>query len=763
MAVPQFRYPLDKTGENPNNFVSGERHSLNPQSSITNVRVLAPYYGPFFSESLRMTDMSNGRVLVKDTDYKITDLLQDPTLLFAKPIGQFIVVINGTVSNEVTISYQVLGGNYQNDATAVTHVYETFLNDTRPVDWDNISGKPTTYPPSLHIHMLEDVIGFGPVIVALEQLKEAILLSNTPMVQSLIDWVNTRKTPWENMVNVPDFALASRVVGTPTNGGLTGGGNLTKDLSLSLQKLFAKEGTFGSAGESLQLGIDVFGRVNKVITLPSTVNWDNLLERPTTVGGFGITDAVKTHSDQSIDGIKTFLRPIVGSLKGNADTATVLKTARKIGIKGAVTGTPTAFDGSKDIDIPVTDLNASNLSTGIVPPARMEGVYEDITLRLNDGNSVIKEVSPGNSNTSARLVYGLAAYRGASAATSGAIVFTAPDNSFAVMHQLEVSLMTYTPPRAGKIVVNGYRSSPTTFSNTSVVQLGSANVQVRWAINPQGKTCLILGDTGTSWSYPNAVIAEALISHSGSNEDYCKDWTSTLTADLSGYTAITNCPVLPVDTSITGNAATANEAMKVLWNNVQQTPTTIGGYGITDAVTTSGDQIINGKKTFTNVQTGKGSLAANIHNAGFSQIVSQDFLNWFMANNFSSAPVNGVSVIRLGSLVIQYGVGTNTVWYLPRGNVYLTTLPVPLRYMTGLSLYPLTDMGNGSVLPVQQAYSPYWGTTAVPQTPGSAPINYIMNGHYVKKWDGGDDPGPGYVDYNLSGITGFWVVFGSAW
>lgn len=45
----------------------------------------------------------------------------------------------------------------------------------------------------------------------------------------------------------------------------------------------------------------------------------------------------------------------------NVESADKLKTARTIGLSGAVTSTPTAFDGSKDINIPITRLNESYL------------------------------------------------------------------------------------------------------------------------------------------------------------------------------------------------------------------------------------------------------------------------------------------------------------------------------------------------------------------------------------------------------------------
>ena len=66
----------------------------------------------------------------------------------------------------------------------------------------------------------------------------------------------------------------------------------------------------------------------------------------------------------------------IGSLQGNADTATKLKTARTIALSGAATGTATSFDGTKNITIPVTTLDATKL-TGMIPIASIpQGALE---------------------------------------------------------------------------------------------------------------------------------------------------------------------------------------------------------------------------------------------------------------------------------------------------------------------------------------------------------------------------------------------------
>jgi hypothetical protein len=185
MPAPLIRFNLDATGTNPDNFVSGEVKTL----STSAVRAVAPAYGPFFSESLVVYDHGNGRLLVRGIDYQIVDLLQSATLKFGKEISQVVLIINTVVGSQVRLNYQVLGGQYQNNAEGLVNLYEAAIADSRPVNWAQVLNKPTEYPPSLHTHLLQDIYGFEPVIVELERIKNAIVLSNVPAFEDLIDWV----------------------------------------------------------------------------------------------------------------------------------------------------------------------------------------------------------------------------------------------------------------------------------------------------------------------------------------------------------------------------------------------------------------------------------------------------------------------------------------------------------------------------------------------------------------------------------------------
>ena len=88
---------------------------------------------------------------------------------------------------------------------------------------------------------------------------------------------------------------------------------------------------------------------------------------------------------------------------GNANTADRLKTIRTIALSGAATGTATNFDGSANISIPVTGLNATNLTSGTVPLARLSGapgaynlnpaLSSSNTLRANIGTPTLAEIA----------------------------------------------------------------------------------------------------------------------------------------------------------------------------------------------------------------------------------------------------------------------------------------------------------------------------------------------------------------------------------
>lgn len=174
---------LDITGVNPANKIVDEPHTL---TSNRPVKAITPNLGPFYGNSIVVKDIDNN-ILTRGADYQLVELHQEATLKYGKEIFSVILIINPSISNQVKITYQALGGHYTYSDTAILNLYNTVMNDNRPVHWSNVLNKPDAYPPSIHRHLIEDVYGFEAVVDYLERIKRAITLGQTSVVLSIID------------------------------------------------------------------------------------------------------------------------------------------------------------------------------------------------------------------------------------------------------------------------------------------------------------------------------------------------------------------------------------------------------------------------------------------------------------------------------------------------------------------------------------------------------------------------------------------------
>lgn len=177
MAYNTITLDLDPTGINPDNRIVDEPHSLSSRPT----RSIAPKNGPFYADSVYLMDGAR-RLDRRGIDFQIVELHQEATLKFGKEICEVVLILDSTVSQNVTITYQALGGLYQNTSNAIANVYQSVINDNRPVDWTNVFNKPSEFNPTIHRHLLDDVYGFEPVVDYLERIKRAITLGQTEVL-----------------------------------------------------------------------------------------------------------------------------------------------------------------------------------------------------------------------------------------------------------------------------------------------------------------------------------------------------------------------------------------------------------------------------------------------------------------------------------------------------------------------------------------------------------------------------------------------------
>lgn len=198
-----LRYPLDPTGTSTNNLVQSEPHTLVRRL----VRAIAPTYGAFFTESLQVFDAATNQPLIKDQQYYAAELYDVPTARFGKEVCAIIIVTDPAVSDNVTLNYQAVGGDFSTSTQAIVQMFETLRLDNRPTDWNNIIDRPSEFAPSHHLHDIGDVYGFEYLTHAIERVRAAIEFGSELSDDKFFNYTDTQVGAFRDALN----ALAAQV------------------------------------------------------------------------------------------------------------------------------------------------------------------------------------------------------------------------------------------------------------------------------------------------------------------------------------------------------------------------------------------------------------------------------------------------------------------------------------------------------------------------------------------------------------------------
>ena len=166
-----IKYPLDLTGSASSNAIVNELHTVPRDNS----RGFALDYGPFYSESLVITRPSTGEILKPHIDYIALHQYQEATLIAGQEICAAVLIINETIAEELSVSYQVVGGGFSSSVPVIQELVEALQLDNRAVAWGDIIGKLEAFPAAPHYHDLDDFYGFEYMVSALDRIEAAIL------------------------------------------------------------------------------------------------------------------------------------------------------------------------------------------------------------------------------------------------------------------------------------------------------------------------------------------------------------------------------------------------------------------------------------------------------------------------------------------------------------------------------------------------------------------------------------------------------------
>lgn len=207
MVTLPLRYPLDPTGVNPDNKIVGEIHTLPNRT----VRAVAPGYGSFFDESVVVRDVATGLPLVKGVQFVSTEMLEFPTGRYGKEIDGIILIKDSTVSSNIEIDYQTLGGAYSTNSDAIIAMLNSANLDDRPVAWGDIIGKPDAFVPAMHYHDIGDIYGFEYVVHAIERVREAILIGDDASHDQIYRYIDSTFAQLDTHITTVETNLNAHV------------------------------------------------------------------------------------------------------------------------------------------------------------------------------------------------------------------------------------------------------------------------------------------------------------------------------------------------------------------------------------------------------------------------------------------------------------------------------------------------------------------------------------------------------------------------
>ena len=157
------RYPLDLTGNHPDNRVMAEVHSITPQERIFNVMA-----GAFYTESIQVTYL--GEQLTAHEDFKFHRVVEDAIRQSGKDVAMLIEITDKSVSGDIEVRYQAVGGEFQNIHESLVDMLENYKHDARGTFYKDIIEKPRFFEPVRHLTSIYDIYGLNPIAGPLNEL-----------------------------------------------------------------------------------------------------------------------------------------------------------------------------------------------------------------------------------------------------------------------------------------------------------------------------------------------------------------------------------------------------------------------------------------------------------------------------------------------------------------------------------------------------------------------------------------------------------------
>lgn len=179
--VPDITYPFDPTGTLASNRVTNEKHVITA-SSYKDYHFVVPLCGPLFVDNCVVTfkGLDNVvRTLQEGIDFQFTHWFIGASRGCAKNVYGSISFMNVSLTGEITLNYNTLGGEWTLNTPKLVAILADRLHNPRITSFEQVSGKPNVFPVIDHQWHLDDMVGMSEVVTAINNLTLAVQTSLT--------------------------------------------------------------------------------------------------------------------------------------------------------------------------------------------------------------------------------------------------------------------------------------------------------------------------------------------------------------------------------------------------------------------------------------------------------------------------------------------------------------------------------------------------------------------------------------------------------
>lgn len=164
-------------------------------------------------------------------------------------------------------------------------------------------------------------------------------------------------------------------------------------------------------------------------------------------------------------------------------------------------------------------------------------------------------------------------------AYTGAIRIVLPVGMTNNMVKFNISVYEYITGKSFDVVVAGYNNNTGTWISPSAYVVGnqssSLNYTVRFGYTAGGKACIYIGETTSTWSYPQVAVNNVLLGYSASSSAWLSGWVVDFVTAFENVTQTINStqvvgglvPVIPTSATVGSGSATVASTGVVTFTN----------------------------------------------------------------------------------------------------------------------------------------------------------------------------------------------------